>query len=94
MAEKSTRQWRATVLHLRGSCDCPHPQSSGYNLIRVESGQHKTFEEKYGQRVPLGHMDRREEIVGAVVNLTFEAASYLAASTRSSTVHCRRGEVL
>lgn len=43
----------------------------------VESGQNETFKEKYGRRVPLGRMARREEIVGAVVYLASEAASYV-----------------
>ena len=43
----------------------------------VESGQNETFKEKYGRRVPLGRMARREEIVGAVVYLASQAASYV-----------------
>jgi len=43
----------------------------------VESGQNEIFKEKYGRRVPLGRMARREEIVGAVVYLASEAASYV-----------------
>jgi NAD(P)-dependent dehydrogenase (short-subunit alcohol dehydrogenase family) len=43
----------------------------------VESGQNETFKKKYGRRVPLGRMARRKEIVGAVVYLASEAASYV-----------------
>jgi NAD(P)-dependent dehydrogenase (short-subunit alcohol dehydrogenase family) len=43
----------------------------------VESGQNETFKKKYGRRVPLKRMARREEIVGAVVYLASEAASYV-----------------
>ena len=43
----------------------------------VESGQNDTFQEKYGDRVPLGRMAEREELVGAVVYLASDAASYV-----------------
>jgi NAD(P)-dependent dehydrogenase (short-subunit alcohol dehydrogenase family) len=43
----------------------------------VESGQNDTFQEKYGNRVPLGRMAKREELVGAVVYLASDASSYV-----------------
>jgi len=43
----------------------------------VESGQNDTFREKYGDRVPLGRMAEREELVGAMVYLASNASSYV-----------------
>jgi len=43
----------------------------------VESGQNDTFQEKYGDRVPMGRMAEREELVGAVVYLASDASSYV-----------------
>lgn len=43
----------------------------------IESGQNETFKTRYGARVPLGRMARAEEMVGAVVYLASEAASYV-----------------
>ncbi len=43
----------------------------------VESGQNEVFQQKYGDRVPLRRMADREELVGAVVYLASDAASYV-----------------
>jgi NAD(P)-dependent dehydrogenase (short-subunit alcohol dehydrogenase family) len=43
----------------------------------VESGQNDVFAERYGARVPMGRMARSGEIVGAVVWLASDAASYV-----------------
>jgi NAD(P)-dependent dehydrogenase (short-subunit alcohol dehydrogenase family) len=43
----------------------------------VESGQNETFQKKYGNRVPLGRMAERRELVGAVLFLASEASSYV-----------------
>lgn len=43
----------------------------------VESGQNTTFQSAYGARTPMGRMARREEMVGAVVFLASNAASYV-----------------
>ena len=43
----------------------------------VESGQNDLFKRRYGNRVPLGRMARREEIAGAVVWLASDASSYV-----------------
>jgi NAD(P)-dependent dehydrogenase (short-subunit alcohol dehydrogenase family) len=43
----------------------------------VESGQNETFQAAYGARTPLGRMAKREEMVGAVVFLASDAASYV-----------------
>jgi NAD(P)-dependent dehydrogenase (short-subunit alcohol dehydrogenase family) len=43
----------------------------------IESGQNEVFQKKYGERVPLGRMAERDEMVGAVVYLASEAASYV-----------------
>lgn len=43
----------------------------------IESGQNDTFKQRYGARVPLGRMARAEEMVGAVVYLASDAASYV-----------------
>jgi NAD(P)-dependent dehydrogenase (short-subunit alcohol dehydrogenase family) len=43
----------------------------------IESGQNETFKTRYGARVPLGRMARAEEMVGAVVYLASDAASYV-----------------
>lgn len=47
----------------------------------TESGQNEVFQEKYGARVPLGRMANAPEIVGAVLYLASDAASYV-------TGHC------
>lgn len=47
----------------------------------TESGQNRMFQEKYGSRIPLGRMANAPEIVGAVLFLASEAASYV-------TGHC------
>jgi len=43
----------------------------------VESGQNETFKMNYGNRVPLGRMARAEEMVGALLFLVSDAASYI-----------------
>lgn len=43
----------------------------------IESGQNDTFKQRYGARIPLGRMARAEEMVGAVVYLSSDAASYV-----------------
>jgi NAD(P)-dependent dehydrogenase (short-subunit alcohol dehydrogenase family) len=43
----------------------------------VFSGQNETFVRNYAQRVPLGRMARREDIVNGMVFLASDAASYL-----------------
>lgn len=47
----------------------------------TESGQNEVFQQKYGARVPLGRMANAPEIVGAVLYLASDAASYV-------TGHC------
>lgn len=47
----------------------------------TESGQNETFQQRYGARVPLGRMANAPEIVGAVLYLASDAASYV-------TGHC------
>lgn len=43
----------------------------------IESGQNETFKANYGSRVPLGRMAHVDEMVGAVVFLASDAASYM-----------------
>ncbi len=43
----------------------------------VESGQNDVFSQKYGARVPMGRMAQAEEMVGALVFLASDAASYI-----------------
>ena len=43
----------------------------------VFSGQNETFVKNYSQRVPLGRMARREDIVNGMVFLASDASSYL-----------------
>ena len=43
----------------------------------VASGQNETFTKRYSNRVPLGRMARKEEIVGPVLWLASDASSYV-----------------
>ena len=43
----------------------------------VESGQNQTFQQRYGNRVPLGRMARVGELIGAVIWLASDASSYV-----------------
>ncbi|MBF0170715.1 MAG: SDR family oxidoreductase [Nitrospinae bacterium] len=43
----------------------------------VASGQNETFKQRYGARIPMGRMAERGEMVGAVVYLASDAASYV-----------------
>jgi NAD(P)-dependent dehydrogenase (short-subunit alcohol dehydrogenase family) len=43
----------------------------------IESGQNDTFKQRYGARVPLGRMARADEMVGAMLFLVSDAASYV-----------------
>ncbi|MBR1171963.1 SDR family oxidoreductase [Bradyrhizobium liaoningense] len=43
----------------------------------VESGQNETFKQRYGARIPLGRMARADEMVGAMLFLVSDAASYV-----------------
>lgn len=43
----------------------------------TESGQNETFQNRYGARIPLGRMANAPEIVGAVLYLASDAASYV-----------------
>lgn len=42
----------------------------------IESGQNETFIKNYSNRVPLGRMGQKEELVGTVLFLASEASSY------------------
>jgi len=43
----------------------------------IESGQNETFKKNYASRVPLGRMADVDEMIGAVVYLASDAASYV-----------------
>ena len=43
----------------------------------VESGQNDTFKNKYGVRIPMGRMAEAKEMVGALIYLSSDAASYV-----------------
>jgi NAD(P)-dependent dehydrogenase (short-subunit alcohol dehydrogenase family) len=43
----------------------------------VESGQNETFKARYAARIPLGRMAKSEEMVGAMLFLVSDAASYV-----------------
>lgn len=43
----------------------------------IDSGQNETFKKNYGARVPMGRMAQAAEMVGALVFLSSDAASYV-----------------
>ena len=43
----------------------------------ISSGQNKTFDEKYSNRVPLQRMGQASELVGALIYLASDASSYV-----------------
>jgi NAD(P)-dependent dehydrogenase (short-subunit alcohol dehydrogenase family) len=43
----------------------------------ISSGQNKTFDEKYSNRVPLGRMGQASELTGALIYLASDASSYV-----------------
>lgn len=43
----------------------------------VDSGQNETFKQRYGARIPLGRMAKADEMVGAMLFLVSDAASYV-----------------
>lgn len=43
----------------------------------IQSGQNKTFTDRYSQRVPMGRMGQADDLVGALVYLMSDAASYV-----------------
>lgn len=47
----------------------------------VESGQNDTFKRQYSERVPLGRMARREELVGPALFLASDASGYVTGQT-------------
>jgi NAD(P)-dependent dehydrogenase (short-subunit alcohol dehydrogenase family) len=49
----------------------------------AESGQNKTFIDRYSERIPMGRMARPHEIVGALLYLASDASSYVTGQTIS-----------
>ena len=47
----------------------------------VESGQNETFNKRYSDRVPMGRMADRHEMVGTAIYLASDAASYVTGQT-------------
>lgn len=43
----------------------------------IQSGQNKTFTERYSQRVPMGRMGQADDLVGALIYLMSDASSYV-----------------
>jgi NAD(P)-dependent dehydrogenase (short-subunit alcohol dehydrogenase family) len=43
----------------------------------ISSGQNKTFDDKYSNRVPLGRMGKASELTGALIYLASDASSYV-----------------
>lgn len=52
-------------------------RANTYTLGGVLKGHDKTFQQKYGERTPLGRMAKPEEVAGPLVFLASDASSYM-----------------